>query len=62
MHESPAGTIYVLKRAELAVRSCVDALAEFALTPTQFLLLYRLRDVHEVSAAALARELGVRPF
>jgi DNA-binding MarR family transcriptional regulator len=62
MRESPVGTIYLLKRAELAVRSCVEvALAEFALTPTQFLMLYRLRDLHEVSAAALAREIGVRP-
>ncbi|HEU4623812.1 MAG TPA: MarR family transcriptional regulator [Steroidobacteraceae bacterium] len=62
MRESPLGTIYLLKRAELAVRSCVEAaLAEFDLTPTQFLMMFRLRDRHEVSAAELAREIGVRP-
>ena len=62
MHDSPVGTIYLLKRTELAVRGCVEAaLAEFDLTPTQFLTLFRVRDAHELSAAALARELGVRP-
>lgn len=62
MHKSPVGTIYLLKRAELAVRSCVEvALAEFDLTPTQFLTLLRLRDREDLSAAALAREIGVRP-
>jgi DNA-binding MarR family transcriptional regulator len=62
VHDSPVGTIYLLKRTELAVRGCVEvALAEFDLTPTQFLTLFRVRDAHELSAAALARELGVRP-
>lgn len=56
------GTVYLLKRAELAVRGCMEvALADFDLTPTQFLLLFRLRDCAEVSAAGLAREIGVRP-
>ncbi|HVY81289.1 MAG TPA: MarR family transcriptional regulator [Steroidobacteraceae bacterium] len=62
MRESPVGTLYLLKRAELAVRSCVEvALAELDLTPTQFLMMLRLRDRREVSAAELAREIGVRP-
>jgi DNA-binding MarR family transcriptional regulator len=62
MHDSPVGTIYLLKRTELAVRTCVEVtLAEFDLTPTQFLTLFRVRDANELSAAALARELGVRP-
>ena len=62
MHDSPVGTIYLLKRTELAVRSCVEiALAQFDLTPTQFLTLFRVRDATDLSAAALARELGVRP-
>jgi DNA-binding MarR family transcriptional regulator len=62
MNRSSIGTVYLLKRAELAVRSCMEvALADFDLTPTQFLMLFRLRDSHEVSAAALAREVGVRP-
>lgn len=56
------GTVYLLKRAELAVRSCMEvALAEFDLTPTQFLMLFHLRERREVSAASLAREVGVRP-
>jgi DNA-binding MarR family transcriptional regulator len=37
------------------------ALAEFDLTPAQFLMLYRLRDHSELSGAALARDIGVRP-
>jgi DNA-binding MarR family transcriptional regulator len=62
MTSSPVGTVYILKRAELAVRSCVEvALAEFALTPTQFLTLTQLKDAAELSSAALAREIGVRP-
>jgi DNA-binding MarR family transcriptional regulator len=60
--QKPVGTIYLLKRVELAVRSCVEvALVEFDLTPTQFLMLYRLRDSAQLSAADLAREIGVRP-
>lgn len=36
MHKRPVGTVWLLKRAELAVRSCMDvALAEFDLTPAQ---------------------------
>ncbi len=58
----PVGTIYLLKRAELAVRSCMEvALAKFDLTPAQFLMLFRMRDCTDLSAAALAREIGVRP-
>jgi DNA-binding MarR family transcriptional regulator len=62
MYKRPVGTIYLLKRAELAVRSCMEvALAQFDLTPAQFLMLFRLRDHAELSGAALARELGIRP-
>lgn len=62
MHDSPAGTFDLLKRTELAVRGCLDVtLAAFDLTPTQFLTLIRVRNANELSAAALARELGVRP-
>lgn len=62
MFKRPVGTIYLLKRAELAVRSCMDVvLAEFDLTPAQFLMLYRLRGHAELSGAALARDIGVRP-
>jgi DNA-binding MarR family transcriptional regulator len=56
------GTVYLLKRAELAVRGCMEvALADFDLTPTQFLMLFRLAGRQEVSGAELAREVGVRP-
>jgi DNA-binding MarR family transcriptional regulator len=62
MRETSVGTIDLLKRVELAVRSCMAvALAQFDLTPTQFLMLFRLRDRHAASAAELAREIGVRP-
>ena len=62
MNANPVGTIYLLKRAELAVRSCLEvALSEFGLTPTQFLMLFRLYRRNRVSAAELAREIGVRP-
>lgn len=62
MNKPPVGTVYLLKRAELAVRSCMEvALAEFDLTPAQFLLMFRLRDRDNLSAAELAREIGVRP-
>jgi DNA-binding MarR family transcriptional regulator len=56
------GTVYLLKRAELAVRSCVEvALAPFRLTPTQFLVLMRLKQSQGMSSAELARAAGVRP-
>jgi DNA-binding MarR family transcriptional regulator len=62
MYKRPVGTIYLMKRAELAVRGCMEvALAEFDLTPAQFLVLFRMRDRTDFSAAALAREIGVRP-
>jgi DNA-binding MarR family transcriptional regulator len=62
MYKRPVGTIYLLKRAELAVRGCIEvALAQFDLTPAQFLMLFRLRDHSELSGAALARDIGVRP-
>lgn len=62
MRNSPVGTIYLLKRAELALRACVElALEDFELTPNQFLLLVILRDGENPCAAELAREMGVRP-
>lgn len=62
VYERPVGTIYLLKRAELAVRGLMEvALAEFDLTPAQFLMLFRMRDCAAVSAADLARDIGVRP-
>jgi DNA-binding MarR family transcriptional regulator len=62
MFKRPVGTIYLVKRVELAVRSCMEvALAEFDLTPAQLLMLFRMRDHAELSSAALARDIGVRP-
>lgn len=62
VYKRPVGTIYLVKRVELAVRSCMEvALAEFGLTPAQLLMLFRMRDHSELSSAALAREIGVRP-
>ena len=46
----------------MAVRSCAEAaLTPFRLTPTQFLLLYRVQESAGASSAELARAVGVRP-
>lgn len=57
------GTVDLLKRAELAVRGCADALlVPFGLTPAQFLALFRLKySATPVSSADLARAAGIRP-
>jgi DNA-binding MarR family transcriptional regulator len=60
--DSLESTIYLLKRAELAVRGCVEeALVPFGLTTTQFLVLVRLKHSEGLSSAELARAIGVRP-
>ena len=62
MYQRPVGTIYLVKRMELAVRGCMEvALAQFDLTPAQLLMLFRLRDQPDLSSAALSRDIGVRP-
>lgn len=62
MSDAPHSFIYVLKHAELAVRGCVEvALEQFDLTPNQFLMLLRLSHKEGLSAAELARGIGVRP-
>jgi DNA-binding MarR family transcriptional regulator len=54
--------VYLLKRTELAVRGCVEvALLQFDLTPNQFHMLLRLHSQDGMSAAELARAVGVRP-
>ena len=57
------GTVDLLKRAELAVRGCAEALlVPFGLTPAQFLVLFRLKySTTHVSSADLARAAGIRP-
>lgn len=56
------GLTYLLKSAELAVRSCAEvALAPYGLTPALFVVLFRLKHSEGVSSADLARAIGVRP-
>lgn len=60
--ESHTSTVYLLKRTELAVRGCLEvALMPFGLTPTQLLMLVRLKRSEGLSGAELARAAGVRP-
>ncbi|MBU6444668.1 MAG: MarR family transcriptional regulator [Alphaproteobacteria bacterium] len=55
-------TSYMLKRAELAVRNCLEvALQQFDLTANQYLMLLRLRYDGPQSSAQFARAIGVRP-
>jgi DNA-binding MarR family transcriptional regulator len=62
MNNLPETIIYLLKHTELAVRSCVEvALVQFDLTANQFLMLVRLHHHDGMSAAELARAVGVRP-
>ena len=56
------GTIYTLKRAELAVRGCIElALSETKLTPSQHLLLLLVKTGEATSSAELARAIGMLP-
>jgi DNA-binding MarR family transcriptional regulator len=62
MIELSASTVYLLKRAELAVRGCVEtALAEVALTPSQYFVLLLVETREATSSAELARATGVLP-
>lgn len=58
----PLSPIYLLKRAELAVRGCVEAaLRDVSLTPNQYFILLLVRTGEATSAAELARSMGVLP-
>jgi DNA-binding MarR family transcriptional regulator len=62
MTQSPVGTVYLLKRAELAVRGCMElALAEADLTPSQYFILFLVKCGEATSSAELARAMGVLP-
>lgn len=62
MADLPASTIYLLKRAELAVRGCVEmALMDVALTPSHLFVLVLVNSGEATSSAELARAMGVRP-
>jgi len=58
----PTSPVYLLKRAELAVRGCVEkALGEVALTPSQYFVLFLVETGEATSSAELARATGVLP-
>jgi len=62
MPELPTSPVYLLKRAELAVRGCVEkALGEVALTPSQYFVLFLVETCEATSSAELARATGVLP-
>ncbi len=57
-----SSTVYLLKRAELAVRGCVElALAGANLTPSQYFILLLVHRGEATSSAELARAMGVLP-
>lgn len=62
MSDLPASPVYLLKRAELAVRGCVEqALSEVPLTPSQYFVLFLVKTGEATSSAELARATGVLP-
>ena len=59
---SSVGTIYLLKRAELAVRGCMEgAFSEVDLTPSQYFILFLIKTGGASSSAELARAMGMLP-
>lgn len=62
MSGRPTSPIYLLKRAELAVRGCVEmAFRDVALTPSQYFILLLVKTDEATSSAELARATGVLP-
>lgn len=62
MTDKPTSTVYLLKRAELAVRGCVEmALSEASLTPSQYFILFLVSKGEATSSAELSRAMGVLP-
>jgi len=62
MSDLPVSTVYLLKRAEFAVRGCVEStFAEVALTPSQYFALLLVKTGEATSSAELARAMGVLP-
>jgi DNA-binding MarR family transcriptional regulator len=62
MSGPPSSPIYLLKRAELAVRGCVEmAFRDVALTPSQYFILLLVKADEATSSAELARAMGVLP-
>ena len=59
---SSTRTIYLLKRAETAVRAGLDrALAPLEVTPAQYVTLSLLKTLTNQSSAELARKAGITP-
>lgn len=55
-------TIYLIKRAEMAVRAGLEtALGDLAVTPGQYTILSLLASRPDQSSAGLARKAGVTP-
>ena len=53
MSELPTSPVYLLKRAELAVRGCVEsALGEVAVTPSQYFVLFLVKTGTPCSRAS----------
>jgi len=62
VEELPASTVYLLKRAELAVRGCLElALGALNMTPSQYFILVLAKSREATSSAELARAMGVLP-
>lgn len=62
MPDLSPSTIYLLKRAELAVRGCVEmGLRDVTLTPSQYFILLLVKTGEATSSAELARAMGVLP-
>lgn len=62
MSKLPARTLYLVKRAETACRTGLEAcLPELGLTPSQYTGLSLLAANPEQSSAELARRVGVSP-
>jgi DNA-binding MarR family transcriptional regulator len=57
-----AGTIYLLKRAELAIRGCLEgAFGDVDLTPSAYFILFLVKTGGASSSAELARSMGMLP-
>jgi DNA-binding MarR family transcriptional regulator len=62
MADLPVSTVYLLKRAELAVRGCAEvAFGTADLTPSQYFILFLVKCGDATSSAELARSMGVLP-
>ena len=62
MADLPPSSVYLLKRAELAVRGCIEmALREVTLTPSQYFILFLVKTGEATSSAELARSMGILP-